>query len=306
MIQNPDFYSIGSIIIDDIVLPDGRTQMQVLGGGGTHAIMGMRIWSERVGILAAVGEDLPESYKHQIEVYFNHQGMLIRRTQTPRAWQVYEMDGTRTEVFRTEFQSFLEDSPRPGELPEAYQSAKGVHLQASTPEPLSAWLLFLTEIDCKWILWEPWDIYCQPENREEIRAFLALTDIFSPNLSEARRLTGYLDPVEIAMDLLADGVSVVAIRMGASGSLIADRDGTIQLIPAVPAGSLVDETGAGNAYCGGFLVGMAQTGDPVMAGQMGSVSASFALEQFGAIYPLDGIQLRAEQRLRLLIDQCSI
>ncbi len=36
--------SISSVIIDDIVLPDGTTYMAILGGGGTHAAMGMRVW----------------------------------------------------------------------------------------------------------------------------------------------------------------------------------------------------------------------------------------------------------------------
>jgi len=44
---------------------------------------------------------------------------------------------------------------------------------------------------------------------------------------------------------------------------------------------VVDVTGAGNAYCGGFLVGYVETGDVRMAAMYGAVSASFAVEQFG-------------------------
>src|SRR5262249_30927918 len=62
----------------------------------------------------------------------------------------------------------------------------------------------------------------------------------------------------------------------------------------------VDVTGAGNAYCGGFLVGLAETGDLGQAGRYGAVSASFALEQFGAVFPLEGLRARAEQRLEAL------
>ena len=42
------YYSIGTIIIDDIRLPDGTDKIGVLGGGLTHAVMGMRIWKEPV------------------------------------------------------------------------------------------------------------------------------------------------------------------------------------------------------------------------------------------------------------------
>ena len=53
------YLSIGSIIIDDIVLPDGRSQMGMLGGGGTHAVMGMRAWSNQIRFITGVGNDFP-------------------------------------------------------------------------------------------------------------------------------------------------------------------------------------------------------------------------------------------------------
>ncbi len=57
--SDPMFFSIGSVIIDDIVLPDGQTRMGVLGGGATHAATGLRVWSDRVGVCAAVGRNFP-------------------------------------------------------------------------------------------------------------------------------------------------------------------------------------------------------------------------------------------------------
>jgi len=68
--------------------------------------------------------------------------------------------------------------------------------------------------------------------------------------------------------------------MGEQGSLIRTPDGEGWLIPAVPA-SIVDVTGAGNAYCGGFLTGLGDGVSPTEAAMRATVSASFALEQFG-------------------------
>ena len=96
------FLSIGSIIIDDIVLPDGQTCMGALGGGMTHAAMGMRVWSERVGVLAAVGDDFPEAARREMALAFDVRGLIRRDVPTPRAWQVCETDGRRTDVFRTD------------------------------------------------------------------------------------------------------------------------------------------------------------------------------------------------------------
>ena len=55
----PNFLAIGSIIIDDIVYPDGRTSMGVLGGGGTHAAYGIAFAGEKPALVGLVGEDLP-------------------------------------------------------------------------------------------------------------------------------------------------------------------------------------------------------------------------------------------------------
>ena len=58
------------------------------------------------------------------------------------------------------------------------------------------------------------------------------------------------------------------------------RPGEVFTVPAVPT-NVVDTTGAGDAYCGGFLVALGSGVDAAEAGARAAVSASFALEQFG-------------------------
>ena len=99
-------------------------------------------------------------------------------------------------------------------------------------------------------------------------------------------------------DYLKDGVPLIALRMGGEGSLVAGLGGFIQRIPAYPVENIVDVTGAGNSYCGGFLVGLAQTGDPRLAGLYGSISAAITLEQFGALVPVQELSEKAQIRLR--------
>ncbi|MCA9947120.1 MAG: hypothetical protein KC449_26755, partial [Anaerolineales bacterium] len=49
---------------------------------------------------------------------------------------------------------------------------------------------------------------------------------------------------------------------------------------------IADVTGAGDSFCGGFMVGLAQTGDPAQAVAYGLVSASLVIEGYGALYAL--------------------
>lgn len=89
-----------------------------------------------------------------------------------------------------------------------------------------------------------------------------------------------VEPEQQAEILFAGGVRCLALRMGAAGSLVG-RAGQTYDIPALPV-EVIDETGAGNSYCGGFLVGYVQSGgDPLTAGRYGAVSATFALAQLG-------------------------
>jgi len=271
--------------------------MGVLGGGATHAAMGMRLWTDSVGLVAPIGNNLRKRELYEISNLIDTEGLQQHAVPTPRAWQVYEDDGRRIEVFRTDFNQFLEIAPNPALLPPSYAHARGVHLLCASPEPLLSWIKKLRQKDCSVILWEPWDIYCQEENRDEIYQLLSQVDVFSPNLIEAQRVTGKDDVESIVQDLLAAGANYVVIRMGEKGSFVADKQGSRQQIPIVPVENVVDVTGAGNAYCGGFVVGLAETGDLIRAGCHGAVSASFALEQFGALYSLHNVDERIAQRM---------
>jgi cytidine kinase len=292
------FLSIGSIVVDDIVLPDGQTRMGVLGGGATHAAMGMRVWSQKVGLLAALGDDLRETDRLALARAVDLCGPARPDAPAPRAWQLYETDGRRTHVDRTDPSHFMAMCPRPGELPAEYAGTLGVRLECEAPDPLREWMARLRAGGSGRILWEPWNSFCRPENRVVFDAVAPLLDVVSPNLGQARRLTGSEDPRRILAALLDAGVRVAVLRMGEAGSLVAGQDGAPVAVPAAPVPRVVDVTGAGNAYCGGFLVGLAETGDLEQAGRYGAVSASFALEQFGALVPLEDLRTRAERRLR--------
>ena len=87
-----------------------------------------------------------------------------------------------------------------------------------------------------------------------IRDCLEHVDYFMPSMEEAEFLSGKSDPAEIAAFFLDLGVGTCIFKWGANGSFIADKDGN-RRIPAFRV-DVVDTTGCGDAYCGGFIRGL--------------------------------------------------
>jgi len=291
----PQFAAIAGLIIDDIVLPTGEARMGVPGGSGTHSVWGMRVWSDSVGLIASYGSDCPR----EIFNTFDQAGIALHRSAanpepTPRCWQVFEFNQHRTEIFRTSEADFYRLQPLVTDIPVEWQNAAGFHLLHEAKDiPVFARHLRAGGVKC--LLAEPPPTDFVPEKLDEFAAFLPLVDVFSPNWEESAQLLGTDDSDTIVARFLEMGVPVVALRMGEAGSLVA-APGQRWHIPAVSV-PVVDVTGAGNSYCGGFLVGYAQAGDPRMGGLCGAVSASFTIEQFGLPDINNDTQMRATKRL---------
>ena len=290
----PNFLAIGSIIIDDIVYPDGRTSMGVLGGGGTHAAYGFAFAGSRPGLVGLVGADLPDDIRARLETDFDTTGLVWTHHPQVRGWQIFEWNGLRNEIFRVEVIEPFMFGPAADSPDIAFERATGFTLLRA-PEHVASWRARFPDAV---LLWEPVRIFMLSADHEAFLRGIAQADIVSPNLHEAQAMYGIEDEVEIMRRMLADGANVAALRMGELGSLVARRgDSLAHYIPAVEVAEVVDQTGAGNTYCGGFLVGFCREGDVVAAGCYGAAAASFTLEYVGcARIPAD-LDTEWERRL---------
>ncbi len=291
-------YVTFGVIFDDIITPDGVSHMKVLGGGGPQTAFGMRMWSSEVGLVAGVSQKDQESIEEWLSAYdIDTRGIRTSALPTPRAWQLLEADGRRTQVWRVSqdaIQSHLQRSL--SYLPEDYRAARGVHFGIHPDEPDLAFIAELHDLGAI-VSIEPFKPADVLPKKTELREMLSKVDIFSANQLEAQSLVGVVNPREQALHLAEAGTGVVVIRLGSQGSLILDREaGTWTRVPAVPV-LVVDPVGAGNAYCGAFLVGWCQMKDPKMAGIYGAVAASFLVEQVGV--PALDSQVEAKKQSRM-------
>jgi ribokinase len=116
-------------------------------------------------------------------------------------------------------------------------------------------------------------------------AMLALCDFVTPNESEAEALTGMavtsLAEAERAADaLLAKGVGACVITLGGNGALYRDRTRSVH-VPVISAGPVVETTGAGDAFNGGFAVALSEGRDVVEAVRFGCATAGISVTRPG-------------------------
>ncbi len=137
---------------------------------------------------------------------------------------------------------------------------------------------------------------CSAAYLEQLGAasFLACTRdaaVCLPNLDEGRVLAGCLEPAEVVA-ALREHYKVVALKLGSGGVLVsADDSGRPELIPPVAA-SVIDPTGAGDAFCAGFLAGWLEGEPPSVAARRGVALAALAVATLGGRPPDRGVVSR--------------
>lgn len=109
---------------------------------------------------------------------------------------------------------------------------------------------------------------------------LALADVLKPCKAAAREISGETDYEKMATKLLALGPKIVAVTMGAEGSLLATAN-TMDHVPALKV-AVVDSTGAGDAFTGGLSFGLLQGWELPDAALFANACAALCCTKVGA------------------------
>jgi ribokinase len=115
---------------------------------------------------------------------------------------------------------------------------------------------------------------------------LSLCDYITPNETEAEVLTGVsvttIDQAQLAAQvLLAKGVGAVVITLGEKGAFYCDPHRSVH-VPVMFAGPVVETTGAGDAFNGGFAVALSEGRDVIEAVRFGCATAGISVTRAGA------------------------
>jgi ribokinase len=129
------------------------------------------------------------------------------------------------------------------------------------------------------VSFDPGAVYAK-KGFKPLEPIIKKTHVMMPNSLELKQLTGESDYRKGADFLLAYGVKIVAVKLGEKGCYV--TDGKQQLMVEPFKVEAVDTTGAGDAYCAGFLYGLLQGKGLAECGRLGNFVASRSVMQMGA------------------------
>lgn len=317
----------GSLTLDNIVTAEGRQLPQSFGGNVLYSALGARIWHDAVGLVSRAGSDFPAACLDLLA----GRGLRtegIRRLRSRHGMNVafcYRRDGSRVREFPpeviaaiapqerqrfidygiagadTRFAIWTEFAPDGTDIPDDWMPAIAALHCAAMPvqrhhaiaarvrRETNAWL----QVDSPW--------YDERAlGRDEATSLFALLDAILPSEDDVARASPGRAIADTLAHMQRQGARLIVLKRGARGSRILSTASKPVDIPALPGAAAVDPTGAGDAFCGGFLAGIHLTGDPVQAALYGTVSASFAIAAPGIGGLLAASRDQAQERLAVM------
>lgn len=324
-----EYAIVGGLREDYFITAQGQVHVRELGGNALYAAVGARTWAEHIGLLSRVGENYPAEWLTAIEArgIDTHGVKQVLGPQDMRTFYAYlsleeRVDTNPAEHFARVNQplpaeladyatsvngqedrtAFGPLAVRPTEVIQSYMHARGFHLAPYDFMVHNTLPAYLRRQGVKCVTLDPSVSYMLPEFAADVKQLVSGLEAFLPSEMEVRAFFGNTlnDLWEAAEAFGAMGVKVVVLKLGARGQYVYETDSKRKWHVPAYAAKVIDVTGAGDAYCGGFLVGLAQTGDPVEAALRGAVSASLVIEGVGALYALDSTPGLSAARLDAL------
>ncbi|HEX8202666.1 MAG TPA: PfkB family carbohydrate kinase, partial [Isosphaeraceae bacterium] len=269
---------VGSIALDSVETPFGIVD-EALGGSATFFSYAASFFTP-VRLVGVVGADFPAEHRRMLEARdVDTTGLVVQPGGSTFRWRgKYEGDMNQAETLEVHLNVLGTFDP---ELPAGFVDTPFVFLANGSPVVQRKVLaqargrtLAVADTMNFWI----------ETQRDELYALLREVDGLVLNDGEARLLTEEVNLVRAGLRVLDLGPKFVIIKKGEHGALFLGPEGAF-VMPAFPVADVVDPTGAGDSFAGGFMGYLASTGrtDPAAlktAMAYGTVVASLTVEDF--------------------------
>jgi sugar/nucleoside kinase (ribokinase family) len=269
---------VGSVAFDSLKTPFGEVD-RIVGGAATHFALASSFFID-TNVVAVVGEDFGEEERRVFEDRpIDLAGLEVAEGKTFRWGGEYDYDlNTRTTLF-TELNVFENFRPK---IPERYRDCEYVflgnihpELQLDVLEQVRNPRLVAADTMNFWIEGTP----------EHLARLLSRIDMLLINDAEARQISGEYNLIRSAEKIRAMGPKTLIIKRGEYGVMLFGED-HLFVAPGYPLERVVDPTGAGDTFGGGFMgyIASRESSSSETLRQaiiLGSVLGSFCVEDFG-------------------------
>jgi sugar/nucleoside kinase (ribokinase family) len=329
--MHPQYVIAGQLRREYLLPPEGRPVIDAPGGNLLYAASGAGVWEQGVGLVSRVGEDYPHEWLRQFAGRgFSSEGIrMIPEALELRSFRAYtdpltsqtanpvshfvrlglpfpkSLLGYQPPASGADSRTHpAPDSPRITDVPQAYLEAKAVHLCPTDYVSHTQLFPLFRSAGAITITLDPSPGYMLPALLMQLKSLLRGLTAFIPSEEEMRALFwGRTDDLWAMIEEVGSwGVELVIVKRGGLGQWLYDSSRKRRFeIPAYPVRT-VDPTGAGDAFCGGFLIGYAESFEALRGAMFGNVSASLAVEGSGAFFALDALPGLARARLDSLTE----
>ncbi|HEY4354735.1 MAG TPA: PfkB family carbohydrate kinase [Acidobacteriaceae bacterium] len=278
---------VGSVAFDSLETPSGKRE-RVLGGAATHFALSASFFTD-VRVVGVVGEDfLPEH-----EAVLTAKGVdttgIERASGKSFHWTgSYLRDLNEADTLATDLNVFAEFAPK---IPETHEDSEFLFL--ANIDPVLQARVRTQMANSKLVAGDTMNYWINA-HRENLLKVLSMLDVLIINDNEARMLSGETNGLRAAEKVMELGPKSLIVKHGEFGatayfSARSFGDGVVRRpfrAPGLPLGEVVDPTGAGDSFAGGFYGYVASQGGLTpdvfrTALFYGSVMGSFAVERFG-------------------------
>ena len=270
---------LGTVALDTVKTPFGKRK-ELLGGSAAHFSMAARLFT-KVNLIAIVGNDFEQKHVAFLRnKKLDLSSLIVAQGKTFRWEGEYRGDLNSALTLNTELGVLSVFKPQ---IFEAQRKIKNIFLANVDPD-IQEYLL-RKMYSPKLIGLDSMNYWINTKRKELIK-LLKRVDIYVANDQESRELSGESNLIKAAKRLSSLGPKMVLIKKGEHGVLFYAAGGLIFSLPAHPVDKVIDPTGAGDTFAGGFMGYLAKVGriDSLTikkALAYGTVAASFNVEDFG-------------------------
>jgi len=287
-----DSLILGSVALDTIETKYGKAE-SLLGGSATYATIAAGLYGDAIPV-GIVGDDFP---KYGLAIFEKFSKNLKDLDQQPGGtfkWGgKYHENGDDRDTLFTDLGVFENFNPsiHASNRNASWLFLANIHpsLQLSVLEQCTNSPLVVTDTMNLWIDTTP----------EELRKIISKTNIFLINESELHLLTKGQNIDRSVKEVLSMGPEKVIVKFGSKGAKCFSKIENID-VGVYPVRKVIDPTGAGDVFGGGFISGLVDGLSIKDAMLRGSALASFCIEDFGVKKLLNVSVNEVDSRIKLI------